>query len=218
MKEYFINGTWLKDIRFWAVVIILALLIWYFKSCNNKAEPIKMDFNKTEYIDSHAKLPVVEVTKEQMKHIRDSIARTIKGEVRYITQTVIKVDTVFVDQVVRIDSTKKTFFTEKKDNYLTLSVEGNWETKKAKVGLTLVDTLTHVVTKERKFLKSNELNIYIQHKNPYMTSVSGRSFTLKERKTLLSFGLVGAYGISNKGLVPFVGLGVTLPIINIYTK
>ena len=221
--NYIKEGQWLKSISFWAFVVLIALYIWLWKSCNKPQEIIDLGYKPVEkYVDKdgeeHSTIKIQEVTPETMKRIVDSIAKNTKGKVQYITQVVTETDTIFRDIPVIIDSTKYEFKVSKKDNYLTLDITGNWKTKKADVIFQQKDTLTHAITKTTRFLKSNELKVDLSNKSPYNDYVEGRSFILKEKKPLITFGVVGGYGISTQGeLRGFVGLGASLPIITIKT-
>lgn len=211
----------IRNIWFWAVLIGVVLLsIWYLQRKPDPPKIIPLDYKPTEeYTDKdgikHQTILTVEVPKEVMKQIIDSLARNLKN-VQTITQIVQVTDTVFVDVPIITDTATGDFQITKQDPYLKLKVQGNFKSNTSDISLEMRDSLTVAITREKRFLRSDILRADISSTSPYTKALAGRSFTLQDKKTYLSLGLSAGYGYNFKsGFAPFIGVGVTLPIINI---
>lgn len=211
----------IKTIWFWAALIgVVLLTIWYRQRKPDPPTLIPLDYKPTEeYTDKdgvkHQTILTVEVPKEVMKQIIDSLARNLKN-VQTITQIVRVTDTVFRDVPVVTDTATGDFHITKEDQYLRLKVQGNFKSNTSDIDLEMRDSLTVAITREKRFLRSDVLRTDVSSTSPYTKALAGRSFTLQDKKTYLSLGLTAGYGYNLKqGFAPFIGVGVTFPIINI---
>lgn len=199
-------------------IVIILLIIWAQKIRPVPPAIVDTDFKPVDsYIDkegkTHATVPTTEVSPQVMKAIVDSITRTIKGEVKVITQVVQVVDTVFRE--VPVEYKDDGFYIKKEDPYLSLEVQGKDD--KATISFQMRDTLTYALTETKRFLRSNTLQADISNKSPYYQTLEGRSFTITQSKTLIAIGPYVGYGYNIKGgsFSPTVGVAITFPLINI---
>lgn len=153
------------------------------------------------------------VQKVQDTHIQDSLQQVLaKGtKIVEVTRWVSKVDTVFQDVPVYIDSTKRFAQFEKKDNYIDLTGVMDLQNNIVDIGLVSIDTLTYAQTFKKGIYK-----IDLSNKNPYVHIVSGYSISIVPKKPMLTVGPMIGLEYSIKGnLIPIYGIGVQVPIFTI---
>lgn len=200
------------------IIVLVVLILW-----GRVKPPVIVDtsFKPVDtYVDkegkTHTTVPTTKVPPHVMKALVDSISKSIKGQVKVITQVVQVVDTVFKE--VPVEPREDGFYIKKEDTYLTLEVEGKGD--KATVSFQMRDTLTYALTETKRFLRANTIQADISNKSPYFQTLEGRSFTITQPKTLVAIGPYVGYGYNIKegSFTPTVGVAVTFPIINIKTN
>lgn len=161
----------------------------------------------------HNVVEVRELTKEEMRHLTDSLRSTIKGkpEIKEVIKLVTTIDTEFIElPVIQYGDTA---MVEKNDNYVAAKAIINLKTNKGSISLYLTDTLTQVRTFRKRFLRANKSTIDIINTNPYVEVAAGTAVVVKEPKVLF---VVGPSVIYNpfSGTIQY-GIGVTFNMLSI---
>lgn len=219
MLDYLKNGKFLHDFKFWAILIIVFLLVLQYRSCQKEeVQLVDMSFKPvTQYKDkdsiTHSVIQNQLVNQETMNRILDSISKNLDVKPQTITQYITKTDTVFRDRPVYIDTVNKEFRTSFKDPYIEIDVNGNLQTNKANFKIKTTDTLTYVSYTKKHLFKGDEHLIDISGKSPHNTITEGRSFKLETKKSIFVLGPSVVYNpFTNKVQV---GIGVTLNLISL---
>lgn len=217
VKNFYHNN----NTAFWGLILIIVFVaIWYFSIRQpSNSQIINTQFQKAEtYKDKtgkdHQVIPNQEVSPQVMKQLVDSVSKSLKGKnIQVITQVIQRTDTVFQKLPVTMDSLGNFEF-EKKDAYLTLQAKGNKDF--ADITLQTVDTITFALTKTKHLFKADVTQIDINNTNPYNKVQEGRSFSIREKKILVSIGPQIGYNPFTQKIT--IGIGLTLPLINIKSK
>lgn len=140
------------------------------------------------------------------KHLRAALfisQKTIgSGTGRIDTVTITESDTVYQVGLISIQ-----------EPFLLFKVQ-LYPDQQYKYSYSIFDSLSIINTSHRKNIFSNyEHNIRVVNANP-KTEISGiTSITIKERSYKWSISLTMGYGINSSGLSPFIGIGVSKPLI-----
>lgn len=220
--DFFINGTFLKSIPFWVVLGLVLVAVWYFRS-KPAPTPQIIDTNfkppvetyKDEKGSTHSVVPSITVTEKTLETLVDSLLSENKRlkNAQSLTQVTQTTDTVFITKILWKDSTKSDFEITHEDNYIYLKATGNVNTQEANISLESKDTLSFAVLKKKHLFKRDEIVVDVSNKSPYNKVQQGRSFTLQEKKPLISFGIMAGYD-PFQGKFTY-GVGAVLPVFTI---
>lgn len=216
--KYFIEGIFLRDFKFWAITIILILLVFQFKSCQKEGQLVDMNFKPVKtYKDkdsvAHSVIQNQLVNQETMNRILDSISKNLDVKPEIITQYITVTDTVFRDRPIYLDTVNKSFRTSFKDPHIEIDVDGNLSNNKANFKVKTTDTLTYVSYTKKHLFKGDEHQIDVSSSSPYNTIKEARSFKIKEKKSILTVGPSIIYNpFTNKVQV---GVGATLNLFSL---
>lgn len=164
-----------------------------------------------KYGDRHTLLKTIELNKNelaQLKKENNLLVHKLNAHIKIVVKT----DTFFKSNVV-MDSNCN-FFTEKKDNYLSLSVKGNKDS--ATFTYQSIDTITYIDFVKYRFLRSNLRTVDIKNKNPYNKITAGQAFVLKEAYTYLSLGPQIGFNPINQKI--YLGIGIQFNLLPLIKK
>jgi hypothetical protein len=156
----------------------------------------------------------------KLAKLGDSLTQVkkLKGQVRVITKTIIKTDSVYIDRVVKTDS----------GSYLRLPYKLSNESKWFGYTFTL-DTNSYAVREAlwfksdiliawgeedhgnfiKNLLKTNKPIVYFKDQNPYSNTLQMQNAVYEDfKRSRLRFEAQVGYGITPKGLLPYAGVGL----------
>ena len=154
-------------------------------------------------------------SKKDFENITDSLKKSLKANIRSVTTTVTKVDTVY--QKVPIFIQGDSIITEVNNKDLNVKVVTDTSTKLSTVDIHLTpDTCTFVTTVHKRLFKTDLYQVDVKHSNSLFNTTMGNSFTYSEPKVNFSLGVgVGYNIITNK---PYIGIGIQCNILNIKSR
>jgi hypothetical protein len=164
----------------------------------------------TTYVDKDSNKHEVVVTKaltqKELEFISDSIRKSIKAsEIISIGKQTQRIDTVFKEVPVYVDSVTHEIFCKDSTKYTNISFKGNSKLNKGVFYIDLTDSLTEIVYLKKHLLKATDEYIDLQHSNPYFTTTSAYQIHRKEPKNILTFG-IGMFVSADGVLHPGVGI------------
>ena len=226
LKRYIYSLTIRDLIHF---LIIALLFIVFFKGCPSSGsskhtevkEPAlkpttqKKDKNGTVYTELKGTL----FTKDEMKHLTDSLAKALgKGKVEQVIKTVTVIDTEYEVKKFYVDSATGDIYAQDSNKDCKMSFAGNSKTGTGKFKLSLTpDTASYITTIKKHLFRASEMNVNIYHTNSMFAPAMGSAYTAKTPKTIACIGPVIGIGY-NGTLFPFLGIGITLNVIGIKIK
>jgi hypothetical protein len=166
-----------------------------------------------------SEIRIKEIRIEEQKFLLDSLRMAIpkplrprRNEIRSVDRFTIKADTALSSlPVFRKDSVIKV---EKHDQWLSAVTEIREDS--AIFRISFKDTITRTEVYKKHLFRANEHYILLQSSSPYTSIKEGFSFTIKERKPIISIGPSITYQ-------PFVnrislGISVQIPIVLVQIK
>lgn len=165
----------------------------------------------------HETVPEQVVTKVDMKHLTDSIRKTLKVSVVTHENTSVQVlhDTFVVH--VYDDPNSHDLIAKDSTKDIQITFRGSSLAQLGSFDISLTpDTLSEISAIKRRFLRSDLHTTYFTHSNSLVKTVSGSSLTYSEQKPILVFGITGGVNIMTGK--PFWGIGATLPLFSIKTR
>ena len=156
----------------------------------------------------------------KLAKLGDSLTQVkkLKGQVRVITKTIIKTDSIYIDRIIKTDS----------GSYLRLPYKLYNESKWFGYTFTL-DTNSYAVREAlwfksdiliawgredhgnfiKNLLKTNKPIVYFKDQNPYSNTLQMENAVYEDfKRSKLRFGVQVGYGITPKGFQPYAGLGL----------
>lgn len=227
MWEYFSEGKFLSDIKFYLLVFLLFLGVITWRSCKDRRDSIpNIEYKAPEktWVDekkkTHSEITSVPVSSKILESLVDSLISENKKlrNATSLIQVSTKIDTVFKERIVWRDTTTGDFELSKKDDWIDVVAKGNIKSGEGEIRVGITDTIS-VVTKTKKHLfKPNETIIDFSTANPYNKTQAMRSFTIPERKSIVSIGPTASYSWNGTKWSPSIGIGVTYNLFSIKTR
>ena len=125
------------------------------------------------------------------------------------TETITKIDSIEVPY--EVPNTEFDIPFTKQEKYYSLS--GRSTNKGLYIdNLTIPNTQSIVIGEKKTGLFKTEYHIEVQNSNPLIKTTSVESYTLKHSRKRMGVSLFAGYGMSNTGLSPIVGVGVSYSI------
>ena len=184
---------------------------------NAEIKAVKLNNNQLAYEKKRA-IANAETIKEGYAFLEDSLKaldiklKEVESALFVVTTSETKgsgeIDTVYIDSLQTVAGNlrvSKPFFLF--DGYLYQDGSFSY-TSVVRDSLALVNTVT------RKSIFSKwQYNTRVVSANPDLVVTGITSITVKEKGTNFTIGITAGYGIGSGGLTPFVGIGITKPII-----
>lgn len=184
---------------------------------SNNIERVKNSYREETAITQSLELDNQRLVK-QLK-ASEAVEKNLRERIRNTTHAGFhtRLETVYKDSVI-VD----TFIIDTSGVYLKASGGDKW----VKWGVTVKDSLvsldslkianeiTGVFNEDRKLFKKDVIELELTNHNPYTTTQSLQSFIYKPKPKRVGVGLIGGYGITQTGLSPFIGVGVSYNLIN----
>jgi len=156
--------------------------------------------------------------KKEVAHLLDSIEsiNNIKQQVKVEVRTVIvkepieivKVDTYRIDESLFI---KLPLSLYREKEWYKLGISINEKAEGVIDSLIIINTPSFYYGYEKWKIKNlfekRQPTIVYKDKNPYIQVESIENIIIKEKRKPFSFGIQAGYGITNKGLSPYIGIG-----------
>lgn len=203
------------------VLLILGIFIAYHRrgpalnhKSSNKAVLEELRQIRDENFNLLSEIRLKEVKIEEQESLLDSIRNTVPkplrpkiSQIKSVEKFTLSTDTSLKLSIVH-DSTIKI---EKHDPWLSAFAEIHNDSASLTIGIK--DTITRTEIYKRHLFKPDEHYILLRSSSPYSSIQEGFSFTIKEKKTVLTIGPSINYS-------PFVnrisfGISVQLPILKI---
>lgn len=222
--EYFRDGKFISDLKFWVTMALIVFGFLWYKSCNEKIElgqkpDVSYKLPDKVYTDEkgvqHAQQTTQVTTTSVLNSLVDSLIsenRNLKNAISLV-QVSTKIDTVFIQKIKWIDSTSGDFQISKKDEWIDLSVEGNIKSGESSIRLQTNDTISVVTTQKKHLFKPDETLIDISLRSPYHKIGQMRSISVEDKRSVLVLGPQVGYNPFN-GKVTY-GVGVTLNLLSL---
>lgn len=184
---------------------------------NAEIKAVKLNNNQLAYEKKRA-IANAETIKEGYAFLEDSLKaldiklKEVESALFVVTTSETKgsgeIDTVYIDSLQTVAGNlrvSKPFFLF--DGYLYQDGSFSY-TSVVRDSLALVNTVT------RKSIFSKwQYNTRVVSANPDLVVTGITSITVKEKGNNFTIGITAGYGIGSGGLTPFVGIGITKPII-----
>ena len=184
---------------------------------NAEIKAVKLSNNQLAYEKKRA-IANAETIKEGYAFLEDSLKaldiklKEVESALFVVTTSETKgsgeIDTVYIDSLQTVAGNlrvSKPFFLF--DGYLYQDGSFSY-TSVVRDSLALVNTVT------RKSIFSKwQYNTRVVSANPDLVVTGITSITVKEKGNNFTIGITAGYGIGSGGLTPFVGIGITKPII-----
>ena len=184
---------------------------------NAEIKAVKLNNNQLAYEKKRA-IANAETIKEGYAFLEDSLKaldiklKEVESALFVVTTSERKgsgeIDTVYIDSLQTVAGNlrvSKPFFLF--DGYLYQDGSFSY-TSVVRDSLALVNTVT------RKSIFSKwQYNTRVVSANPDLVVTGITSITVKEKGNNFTIGITAGYGIGSGGLTPFVGIGITKPII-----
>jgi len=220
--------------------VLVIILLFMYKCEDSVIEKIFLYENQDTikyYKDKegklHARISILEASKVsnflELKS-RDSVIILLQGLVKkYKAQikdggsiTIVGTEIVFRDTgsvKVILDSTGKnpTYKRSYSDKWITYNMEMNKD--KGILDLKNTNQYSIIIGSERevkwKFWQSKKSFVDVTNDNPYDKVKTLRTFQVKQKKERFSIGIQVGYGLTFKGLSPYIGIGGQFKLISL---
>ena len=218
-----------KNIWFWLILALIAISIVVWRGCDQREEINQMpnlEYKTPEktWEDEkgkvHSQITAENVTTSILDRVVDSLIsenRNLRKAVS-LTQVTVRVDTFWKEKIKWKDETQNEFEVTKKDDWIDLSVTGNLKTGESKISLKTMDTFSIVRRRKTHLFKPDETIIDFSSSSPYNNVQQMRSYSIPEKRVIVSFGPQAGVTYRNGKIEPYIGIGATLNIWGIKTR
>jgi len=225
MWSYFRDGRFLGDIRFYLAIFIIFLIIVIWKNKKTDSLPdLKYKIPEKTYVDEKGVVHNQQTTESVTTNVLDRLVDSLISENRNLRnsisllQVTVKTDTIFRERIKWLDTTSGEFEIAKRDEWVDITAKGNIKTGEGTISLKTQDTISVVTRRKNNLFKADETIIDFSTASPYNKTQYMRSFSLKERKSIITIGPSVSYIYTGKEWKPGVGVSMVYNLFSIKTR
>lgn len=227
------KGNYFNKIILILILVIGVLVFLNIKSCSKSLDfeaantllNKELDKEKDKYGRETARNQTLEIeNKKQLKQLKESKAaltelkenisknsqagfavKTITGyKIKTVTDTII-IDTAGNPVYTASDSTKWI-------SYHIIASKDQVRLEHLKIR----NTYAGIFTEKKRLLKPNQIEFSFKSYNPHTTTEEMQSFIHHPKQKRIAVGIQGGYGLSSLGPTPYIGVGISYRIVNIW--